>query len=74
MARKPGKPIVRKRTTKTKPKPAGKADGGKIRRGRVVAEPVVADEPELELDSEAGADGDKDRADRSLRVSSGRQH
>ena len=54
VARKPGKPIVRKRTTKTKPKPAGLA-GGKIRRGRVVAEPVVADEPELELDSEAGA-------------------
>jgi RNA polymerase sigma-32 factor len=57
VARKPGKPIVRKRTTK--PKPAGKA-GGEVRRGRVVAEPVVADESELELDSEAGAADDKD--------------
>jgi len=57
VARKPGKPIVRKRTTRSKP--AGKA-GHEVRRGRVVAEPVVTDESELELDSEAEAADDKD--------------
>jgi RNA polymerase sigma-32 factor len=58
VARKPGKPIVRKRPAK--PKGAGKA-GGKVRRGRVVAEPVVADDSELELDAEEAAE-DKDAA------------
>ncbi len=57
MARKPGKPIVRKRTTRSKP--AGKA-GSEVRRGRAVAEPVVTDESELELGSEAEAADDKD--------------
>jgi RNA polymerase sigma-32 factor len=52
VARKPGKPKDRNRSTK--PKLAGKT-GGKV--GRVVAEPVIADETELELD--AGA-SDKD--------------
>jgi RNA polymerase sigma-32 factor len=53
VARKPGKPKDRKRTTK--PKLAGKTSG-KV--GRVVAEPVIADESELDLD--AGASHDKD--------------
>ena len=48
MARKPGKPKDRKRIAK--PKLAGKT-GGKI--GRVVAEPVIADESEVELDAGA---------------------
>ena len=56
MARKPGKPIVRKRPAK--PKSSGKA-GGEARRGRVVAEPMVAEDSELDLDTEAAAD-DKD--------------
>ena len=46
MARKPGKPKDRKRSMK--PKLAGKT-GGKV--GRVVAEPVIADESELDLDA-----------------------
>ena len=52
MARKPGKPIVRKRIAK--PKRTGKAGVAAVRE-RVVAEPVVADEPELEIDSDAEA-------------------
>ncbi len=55
MAPKPGKPKDSKRTMK--PKLAGKT-GGKVRRGRVAAEPVVADESELDID--AGASRDKD--------------
>ncbi len=53
MARKPGKPKDRKRIAK--PKRPAKAVG-KV--GRVVAEPVIADESEEELD--AGASHDKD--------------
>ena len=55
MARKPGKPIVRKRIAK--PKRIGKAGVAAVRE-RVVAEPVVADEPELEIEAEAAADKD----------------
>ena len=57
MARKPGKPIVRKRIAK--PKRTGKAGVAAVRE-RVAAEPVVADETELEVDSDAEATGDKD--------------
>src|ERR1700693_1496146 len=56
MARKPGKPISPKRTTK--PKRVGKS-GGKVRRARVVPEPVVGEESELDLDVEAAGDKDK---------------
>ena len=56
MARKPGKPIVRKRIAK--PKRTGKAGVAAVRER--VAEPVVADEPELEVDSDAEAADDKD--------------
>jgi RNA polymerase sigma-32 factor len=55
VARKPGKPVDRKRPTK--PKRAAKV-GAEVRRGRVVAEPVVADESELDLDAEAADDKD----------------
>jgi RNA polymerase sigma-32 factor len=55
VARKPGKPIDRKRPAK--PKSAGKA-GGEVRRGRVVAEPMVAEDSELDLDTEAADDKD----------------
>ncbi len=67
MARKPGKPKPPKRAAK--PKRAGKA-GAKVRRARVVAEPVVGEESELDLDTEATDDKDNERANRSLRVSS----
>ena len=53
MARKPGKPKVPKRTAK--PKRIGKS-GAKVRRARVVAEPVVGEESELDLDTEATDD------------------
>lgn len=56
MARKPGKPIVRKRIAK--PKRSGEAGVAAVRER--VAEPVVADEPELEIDSDAEAADDKD--------------
>ena len=52
MARKPGKPIS------IKSKPAARRDtkaGGKPRRGRSVAEPIVTNESELELDADAEA-------------------
>jgi RNA polymerase sigma-32 factor len=55
VARKPGKPKDRKRATKPKGG-AGKAGGA--RRGRVVAEPVVGEESELDLDAEAADDKD----------------
>jgi RNA polymerase sigma-32 factor len=55
VARKPGKPIDRKRPAK--PKSSGKA-GGEVRRGRVVAEPMVAEDSELDLDTEAADDKD----------------
>jgi len=52
VTRKPGKPIRRKRTTKAKR--ASKA-GAEARRGRALAEPIAAEESELDLDREAGA-------------------
>src|ERR1700720_3766605 len=57
MARKPGKPISPKRTTK--PKRAAKS-GAKVRRARVAAEPVVGEESELDLDAAAADAKDKD--------------
>ena len=51
MARKPGKPIRRKRTTKAKR--AGNA-GVEARRARAIAEPIAAEESELDLVPEAG--------------------
>lgn len=51
MARKPGKPIRSKRTTKAKR--AGKA-GGEVRRRRAIAEPIAPEESELDLALEAG--------------------
>jgi RNA polymerase sigma-32 factor len=57
MARKPGKPKPPKRTTK--PKRVGKS-GAKIRRARVVPEPVVGEESDLDLDTEANGEKDKD--------------
>lgn len=57
MARKPGKPTGPKRTAK--PKRARKS-GADVRRGRVVAEPVAAEESDLELDDEAAGDKDHD--------------
>jgi RNA polymerase sigma-32 factor len=56
MARKTGKPKPPKRTAK--PKRAAKAD--KVRRARVVPEPVVGEESEIDLDTEAAGDKDKD--------------
>ena len=53
MARKPGKPIRPKRTAKR----ASKASV-KPRRGRAVAEPVAAEESELDLEHESAADHD----------------
>jgi RNA polymerase sigma-32 factor len=57
MARKPGKPTGPKRTAKPK---RARESGADVRRGRVVAEPVAAEESELELDDEAAADKDHD--------------
>ena len=57
MARKPGKPKPPKRTTK--PKRAAKSSA-KVRRARVVPEPVVGEESEIDLDTEAAGDKDKD--------------
>ncbi len=55
MARKPGKPIPPKRTAKAK---RGVKAGGAARRGRAPVEPIVAEDPALELDADpvAGAD------------------
>jgi len=53
VARKPGKPTARKRTTKPKRE-------AKVRRGRVVAEPVASEESELEHDAEPVDDKDHD--------------
>ena len=53
MARKPGKPIGPKRTTKAKP--AGKAKG-QARRARVTAEPITPEESELDAGAEAADD------------------
>ncbi len=57
MARKTGKPKPPKRTTK--PKRAAKSSA-KVRRARVVPEPVVGEESEIDLDTEAAGDKDKD--------------
>ena len=57
MARKPGKPKPPKRTTKTK---RAAKSGAKVRRARVVPEPVVGEESEIDLDTEAAGDKDKD--------------
>jgi RNA polymerase sigma-32 factor len=59
MARKPGKPTGPKRTTKAKPKRAGKS-GAEVRRARVVTEPIVGEESELDLDAAAADHKDKD--------------
>src|ERR1700722_1245801 len=56
MARKPGKPKSPKRTAK--PKRAAKSSA-KVRRARVVAEPVVGEESEIDLDTEAADAKDK---------------
>src|SRR5579862_2740740 len=53
MARKPGKPKPPKRATK--PKRAEKS-GAKVRHARVVAEPVVGEESDVDLDPEAADD------------------
>jgi len=53
MARKPGKPKALKRTAK--PKRADKS-GAKVRHARVVAEPVVGEESDVDLDAEAAED------------------
>jgi len=51
VARKPGKPIRRKRTTKAK---RDSKAGGVARRGRAIAEPIAPEESELDLDPKAG--------------------
>ena len=55
MARKPGKPIGRKRTTKAK---RDSVAGGEARRRRAIAEPIAPEESELDLDLDAGAVAD----------------
>jgi RNA polymerase sigma-32 factor len=57
MARKTGKPKPPKRTTKAK---RAAKSGAKVRRARVVPEPVVGEESEIDLDTEAAGDKDKD--------------
>lgn len=52
MARKPGKPTRQKRTAKAKR--AGKA-GAEARRGRAAADPIVTEDPGLDLDADAAA-------------------
>ncbi|MGA8793133.1 MAG: hypothetical protein WB498_09435, partial [Candidatus Binatus sp.] len=51
MARKPGKPIRRKRTTKAK---RDSKAGGEARRGRAIAEPIAPEKSASDLDLEAG--------------------
>ncbi|MGA6971177.1 MAG: RNA polymerase factor sigma-32 [Candidatus Binatus sp.] len=66
MARKPGKPIP----AKSKAGKRGSKAGGKARRGRVAAEPIAADESELDLDTEARAGtADADDVDTPIEVS-----
>ncbi len=67
MARKPGKPTP----AKSKAGKRGSKAGGKARRGRVAAEPIAADESELDLDAaEAGAGtADTDDVDSPIEVS-----
>jgi RNA polymerase sigma-32 factor len=57
MARKTGKPKPPKRTTKAK---RAAKSGAKVRRARVVPEPVVGEESAIDLDTEAAGDKDKD--------------
>ena len=52
MPRKPGKPIRRKRTTKAT---GDSKAGAQARRGRAIAAPIAAEEPELDLAPEAVA-------------------
>ncbi len=59
MARKPRKPIVRKRTGKAKRQ---RKAGGEARRGRAIAEPLA---PEVDLETEGGLDA----ADTPIEVS-----
>jgi RNA polymerase sigma-32 factor len=66
VARKPGKPIPPKRTAKAKR--AGKA-GSATRRGRAAAEPIVAEDPALDLDADAGAGAEVADADAPIEVS-----
>jgi RNA polymerase sigma-32 factor len=67
VARKPGKPTP----AKSKAGKRGSKAGGKARRGRVAAEPIAADESELDLDAaEAGAGtADADDVDSPIEVS-----
>jgi RNA polymerase sigma-32 factor len=53
VARKPGKPIRRKRTTKAK---SDSIAAGEARRRRAIAEPIAPEESELDLDAGAVAD------------------
>ncbi len=52
MARKPGKPIRRKRTTQAK---RASNAGGEARHARAIAEPIAAEESESDLVPETGA-------------------
>ncbi|MGD0117731.1 MAG: RNA polymerase factor sigma-32 [Candidatus Binatus sp.] len=66
MARKPGKPIP----AKSKAGKRGSKAGGKAPRARVAAEPVAADEAELDLDAEAAAGtADADDVESPIEVS-----
>jgi RNA polymerase sigma-32 factor len=59
VARKPGKPIPPKRAAK--PKRSSIKTAGKDRRARAAAEPVVAEDPAVEIDAEGvGAEGAHD--------------
>jgi RNA polymerase sigma-32 factor len=66
VARKPGKPIP----AKSKAGKRGSKAGGKAPRARVAAEPVAADEAELDLDAEAAAGtADADDVESPIEVS-----
>ena len=67
MARKPGKPIRPKRTAKAKP--AGKAARGDARRKHAVAEPVAAEETDLDLEAVAAVGAVDDDVDTPIEVS-----
>jgi RNA polymerase sigma-32 factor len=66
VARKPGKPIPPKRTAKAKR--AGKA-GSATRRGRAAAEPIIAEDPALDLDADAIEGAEAADADAPIEVS-----
>jgi RNA polymerase sigma-32 factor len=67
VARKPGKPIRPKRTAKAKP--AGKAARGDARRKHAVAEPVAAEETDLDLEAGAPVGAVDDDVDTPIEVS-----